>query len=99
MSKTLLPTLLLTAVLTVPATTASASDDDYFHYDDHSTGRYEHSDDKYRHYFDHDRDDDRIVNDSRRRPDDDFGNRHSNGRSGSRTIGQSVTDQLKPTGR
>lgn len=95
MSKTLLPIIMLAAVLTVPATAARAQDDNSLP----QPSWLEDSNDNDRYVFDRNRDDDRIINDTRRNRDTDFGNNPGNGRSGNRTLGQSVTDQLNPIGR
>lgn len=95
MSKTLLPIIMLAAVLTAPAIAARAQEDNRFP----QPIWLEDSNDNDRYLFDRNREDDRVINDTRRNRDADFGNSLGNGRGGNRTLGQSVTDQLQPIGR
>lgn len=99
MSKKLFLALILFAALTIQPAQARAHDDDgdanYGSYGDSYQER--RSDDRY--IFDRDRRDERVINDTHRNSDSDFGNDFGYGRSGSKTLGQTVTDQLTPIGR
>lgn len=87
---------LLTLLLLVPPFTAHAENDDFWSDDDYSVKSIQTHDRFDDHYFGDSRHEDRIRNDSVRQNDDHIQNRLGNGRSGTRSMGDAVLDQLKP---